>query len=410
MSRALPAERACYTTAMELRQTTAEESEAFSRTIRAAFHRELQDFEREHFARVAEPERGLAWFDSGRLVAGTTVFTRRLSIPGAIADCAAVTGVGVLPTHRRRGLLTELMRRQLQDIRERREPIAALWASEAGIYGRFGYGPAAGAAHLRARRPAARLAAPPPPGDPLLAGPAADHVEHMRAVHEREREHRPGLLDRDGPWWQSRLFDPEPYRDGAQQLQAVVTEDGYALYAVKTDFTWEGPAGEVRVRELVASTPRARARLWGFLLDQDLTTTVTWDLAPVDEPLALMVTDPRAVSAQAGDGLWVRLVDVAGALGARRYVGSPDVVLDVSDPFCPWNEGRFSVRDGGCERTKAQPDLALDVSALGAAYLGATTLRELAAAGRVDELRPGALQRASRALRGDVAAWCPEIF
>src|SRR6187549_2274408 len=101
---------------MELRQTTTADAEAFSRAIRAAFHREATEAELEHYARIGEPERGLAWFDDGRIVAGTAIFTRRLTVPGAIVDCAAVTAVGVRSTHRRRGLLTELMRRQLQDV------------------------------------------------------------------------------------------------------------------------------------------------------------------------------------------------------------------------------------------------------------------------------------------------------
>jgi predicted acetyltransferase len=395
---------------MELRQTTSEDQEAYGRAVMSAFHREVSAEERERYARISEPERGLAWFDDGELVAGTSIFTRRITVPGAMVDCAAVTGVGVRPTHRRRGLLTELMRRQLQDVHERGEAVAALWASEAAIYGRFGYGPAAGAAMLRARRPAARLASPPPRGEPLRAGPAADHLEAMRPVYERERARRPGMLDRDGPWWDDRLFDPDGRRDGAQALQAVVVDDGYALYAVKPAFGWEGPTGEVHIRELVAGTPRARAELWAFLLDQDLTTTLSWMLAPVDEPLALMLSDPRAVTLEVGDALWVRVVDVGAALAARSYAATPDVVLDVADPFCPWNEGRWRLDGGGCERTRAEPDLALDAAALGAAHLGGTTLRALAAAGRVTELRTGALERASRALRSDAEPWCPEIF
>jgi predicted acetyltransferase len=164
------------------------------------------------------------------------------------------------------------------------------------------------------------------------------------------------------------------------------------------------------VRELVAATPEARAVLWAFLLDQDLTRTVTWELAPVDEPLWLMVTDPRAVRRKLGDGLWVRLVDVAAALAAREYATDPEVVLEVTDAFCPWNEGRYQLAGGACQPTDAEPDLALDVTALGAAYLGGPTLHELAAAGRVRELRPGELARASSAFRGEVAPWCPEVF
>ena len=331
-------------------------------------------------------------------------------MPGTVVPCAAVTAVGVVPTHRRRGLLTSMIGRQLDDVAERGESIAILTASESLIYGRFGYGLAARTGRITAWRPRARLAAPPAPGDPLRAGPAADHVEHMRVVYEGVRGGRPGMLDRPGPWWDVRLYDPESNRRGAQPLQAVVVPDGYALYAVRADRDEDGPAGEVIVRELVAATPAARAALWDFLLDQDLTRTITWALAPPDEPLWLMLTAADAVRVVLEMALWVRLVDVHAALGARSYAADPDVVLEVADTLCPWNAGRYRLAGGGCERTDAAPDLALDAAALGAAYLGGTLLSELAGAGRVTELRPGALARASAAFRGDVAPWCPESF
>jgi predicted acetyltransferase len=394
---------------MELRPATADEYEDFSVATLSAFHRELTDEDRARYRRIDEPERSLAWFDDGRIVATTGAFTRTITVPGATVGCAAVTAVAVVPTHRRRGLLTEMMRRQLEDVRERGEPVAALWASEGAIYGRFGYGIGASEATLVARRPAARLAAPPPAGK-SRADPAGEHVDAMRAVYERVRPVRPGMLDRPGPWWQDRLHDPESDRHGAQPLRAVVTDEGYALYAVRPAWDDDGPAGEVVVRELVAATPAARALLWTFLLDQDLTRTVTWKQAPVDEPLWLMVTEPRAVRRTVGDALWVRVVDIAAALRARAYAATADVVLEVGDAFCPWNEGRYRLADGTCEPTDAEPDLALDAAALGAAYLGGTTLHELAEAGRVRELRAGAVERASAAFRCAVAPWCPETF
>ena len=396
---------------MELRPATREEFDEFDRAALSAFHRESTATDRMRHQRIDEPDRSLAWFDGERIVATTIALSRRVTVPGGAAvPCAAVTAVTVVPTHRRRGLLTAMMRRQLDDVHAGPEPLAALWASEAAIYGRFGYGPATAHARLVARRPAARLLTPPPPGDPLAAGPAADHLEAMREIHARVVATWPGMLDRPGPWWEDRLHDAERDRGGAQPLQAVVCEDGYALYAVKPDWGDDGPAGEVRIREVVAATPQARAIVWSFLLDQDLTRTIEWQLAPADEPLALMLANPRAVRRSVSDALWVRLVDVEAALEARTYATDPDVVLEVADAFCPWNAGRYRLAGGTSERTVAPADLALDVDALGAAYLGGTTLRELALAGRVRELRDGTLARASAALRGDVAPWCPEIF
>jgi predicted acetyltransferase len=191
----------------------------------------------------------------------------------------------------------------------------------------------------------------------------------------------------------------------------VTVPDGYAIYAVRPDWNDDGPAGEVTVRELVAATPEARARLWGFLLDQDLTTTIGWRHAPVDEPLWLMLSDPRAVRLTVVDGLWLRLVDVEAALGAREYVADPGVVLEVTDAFCPWNAGRYRLAGGGCERDDgAAPDLALDVSTLASTYLGATTLLSLASAGLVRELTPGAVARAAVGFGWAEQPWCPEAF
>jgi predicted acetyltransferase len=395
---------------MELRPASREEFDDWSRAAMRAFHREFTDQQRERYARIDEPERSLAWFDDGRIVATTGAFTRTVTVPGGAAvPCAAVTAVAVVPTHRRRGLLTAMMRRQLDEVHERGDPLAVLWASEGTIYGRFGYGIGARAATLAARRPAARLSAPPA-GEPLRAGPAGDHVEAMRPVYERVRPRRPGLLDRPGPWWGDRLDDPESERGGAQPLQAVVAADGYALYAVRPEDDEDGPAGEVRVRELVAATPEAHARVWAFLLDQDLTRTITWHLAPADEPLWLRLSDPRSVRITLADSVWVRLVDVEAALNARTYASDPDVVIEVADGFCDWNAGRYRLSGGGCERTDAAADLALDVADLGAAYLGGTTLHALAAAGRVRELTHGAVARASAAFRGDVEPWCAETF
>jgi predicted acetyltransferase len=397
---------------MELRAATREEFDAFSESALWAFHRILTDEDRLRYEKIDEPDRSLAWFDDdGRIVATTGAFTRALTIPGAVAPCAGVTAVAVVPTHRRRGLLTSMMRRQLDDLRERGDALAILWASEARIYGRYGYGVATRMARLSARRPQAVLAHPVAGEGPLRAGPAGEFVEAMRAVHERVRVERPGMLDRPGPWWEDRLDDPESRRNGAQPLQAVTVPDGYAIYAVRPDWGDDGPAGDVGVRELVAATPEARARLWAFLLDQDLTSTISWRTAPVDEPLSLMLSDARALRATVVDALWLRLVDVAAALAARSYVSDPAVVLDVTDAFCPWNAGRYRVADGGCERADdASPDLALDVRALAAAYLGGTTLLSLAAAGLVRELTPGAVARASAALRWPVEPWCPESF
>ncbi|MET0818441.1 MAG: GNAT family N-acetyltransferase [Solirubrobacteraceae bacterium] len=395
---------------MELRPATAEESDAFSVAVLTAFHEELTDELRKRYLKIDEPERSLAWFDEGSIVGTSGLFSRAITVPGgAQVPFAAVTAIAVLPTHRRRGLLTGMMRGQLENIRDAGEAVAALWASEAAIYGRFGFGVAAQTLELSERPAQARLRTPPEPVT-LRAGAAGEHVAAMRGIHDRVVPTRPGMLTRPGPWWEERLFDPESEREGATPLRAVVCDEGYALYAVKRKWDDDGPAAQVVVRELVSASPAGHAAIWAYLLDLDLTRTVTWELAPSDDPLWLALADPRALRRTLWDALWVRIVDVPAALSARTYASDPDVVIEVRDAFCPWTEGRYELSASGCAPTGREPDLVLEAAALGAAYLGGTTLLDLAGAGRVEERTPGSLARASAAFRGDVAPWCPEIF
>lgn len=394
---------------MELRTVDPGEMDALGAAAMFAFHAGLSDAEREHYRKIDEPARALVWDDAGAIVATTSAYTRDMSLAGGGLPVAAVTVVTVLPTHRRRGLLTAMMRRQLDDLRDGGEAVAVLRASEGGVYGRFGYGPATWEAALRARRADRALLAAARPAPMRLVEPA-EAVAQMQRVHDGERARRPGMLNRPGAWWEDRLWDPEGERNGASALRAVLIEGGYALYAVAGRDEPRGPQGEVRVRELVAASPDARACLWSYLLDQDLTATLVWESAPVDEPLRLMLANPRGADLAPRTALWLRLVDLPRALAARAYDRDLDLVLDVADGFCPWNAGRWRLTGDACERTSGAADLALDTTALAAAYLGGTTLAELAAAGRVEERTPGALHRASSAFRGELAPWSPDHF
>jgi predicted acetyltransferase len=399
---------------MEAAPITQDEVPAFLESLFGAFHGELRPELLEVIGPVIEPERSLAVRDDGQIVATAGIFTRRLTVPGGEVPVAAVTMVGVRASHRRRGLLTSLMRRQLSDVHEAGiEPVAALWASEGAIYGRFGYGLASMAAELNVVVREARLRDAPNLRAKL--GTPGEMRPSMIAIHEATRAQIPGMLDRDERWWNRRTADPENERNGAGPLRAAVIEDlAYAMYAVNMRFEPSGPAGEVRVREVVAVTPESHAAIWEFLLGLDLTRRVIYEGAAPDDPLLHMVTEPQAVVTRLSEALWVRVVDVPAALTARTYSVPFEVVLEVSDEVCPWNAGRWALKwDGStatCERTAAQPGLELTAVELGAAYLGGTTLEVLARARRVRELRPGALAAASLAFLGERAPWCPEIF
>ncbi|MEU9231553.1 GNAT family N-acetyltransferase [Streptomyces subrutilus] len=378
---------------------------------------------RELYRSLTEPDRSLGVWDGGQCVGSASAFTFRLSVPGgALVPAAGVTMVGVSPTHRRRGVLRSMMRRLLDDVRAAGEPLAVLTASDPAIYGRFGYGTAAYAMAVEIDTARVRLSVPP--GTDEVAVRLADPEKALpdcERVYAELVARRPGMPARRPGWDRFVVSDPPEGRDGASPLQCVLAEGpdgeiaGYARYRVKPEWDYSGSEGKVEVVDLDALDPAATAALWRYLFGIDLTWTVRAGRRPVDDPVLHLVSDVRRSKPSVRDSLHVRLVDVAAALTARTYAAPLDVVLEVEDAFCPWNEGRWRlVADGAgsavCTRTAEPADLELSVRELGSAYLGGTALTSLAAAGLVRELRPGAVVRASRAFAGDVAPWLPHGF
>ena len=360
------------------------------------FHDTATDELRELEYLITEYDRSLVAEDDGVVVGHTTAQTRDLTVPGAVLPAAHVTGVGVAPTHRRRGILTAMMRRQLTEIAAAgREPIAVLWASEASIYPRFGYGPAVARLQLDVLTREVRFTEPvESPGRLRLVDPAAATAE-LTALHERLRPGRLGWSSRPGHWWRYLLDDNETRRKDATALRGVVCDgpdgpSGYALWRVADGWTNHGPDAEVRVKELVAADPASYAALWQFLLGIDLARSAVYSYAAVDEPLQYLVDDPSQLRRSYSDALWLRIVDLPAALEARRYLAPVDVVLDVTDPLLPGNAGRWRLTAGPekttCTRTADPADVACSITELGAAYLGGTSLAALAAAGRVQDL------------------------
>jgi len=393
---------------------TAADQDEFEKACHLAFHEIAHPATIDLYKRLTDPQRMVGVRADGELVATGCVLPRELTVPGGTLPVAGVSGVGVVAGHTRRGHLTAIMRTLLDDARE---PVAMLWASEGAIYGRYGFGLATRAMRydLQIDRVALRRDVALPDAPPRTLEPAAA-LEQLQPLFERVRARTPGMLDRRGDWWEKRIFDPEHDRDGAGPLRAAVQDGpdgepaGYALFAGKPAWDDHGPAGSVALRELVAETPEARAGLWRFLLGLDLVRTLQWRLGPDHDALTHLVTGNDAINRRAGDGLFVRLLDVEAALSARSYAVATDLVLELDDPFVPACSGRYRLRDGHCERTGDAADLALGAEELGAIYLGGTPVTALAAAGRIRELRPGALAEAATAFRGAVEPWCPEIF
>ncbi|HMI24254.1 MAG TPA: GNAT family N-acetyltransferase [Streptosporangiaceae bacterium] len=377
-----------------------------------------------------EFDRTLAAFDGTTPVGVTMCYSFQLSVPGLqMLPAAGVTFVAVMPTYRRQGVLSSLMRRQLADVRDRGEPLAILWASEAVIYGRYGYGRASWHLDFTLRHGEGGLAAGrgASAGDGLrlrIAEPEAALPE-LAKVYDAVLASRPGMFGRNDAWWRSAIFDPAGQRHGASPLRCLFAEDasgprGYVLYAAVDTWTGFLPENVLTVRELMAADPAASAALCTDLLSRDLTTEFRLPHRPVDDPLLYQLADPRRTRPKLNDNLWVRIVDLPRALAGRRYSCPVDVVLEVRDEILPANAGRWrlsttTAAPGGglaasCVPASSPADLALNVTELGAAYLGGTRLGALTGSGLVAELRPGATRQLSAALTWDPAPWCPMVF
>ncbi|RDI73497.1 Sterol carrier protein domain [Gaiella occulta] len=370
------------------------------------------------FSRLMPLERMHAAFDGSEIVGGAGVFPLELTVPGGHVRCAGVSVVGVLPTHRRRGILDRMMRAQLADMRERGEPVAALWASEETIYGRFGYGMAAQDVMIRASRVHAALqqGLPAANASSRLVG-HHEALETFPRIYERVRRRTPGFLGRSPEWWESKtLRDDVDSRRGAGELNRALLEldgrpAGYALYRIKLEFDDVSSKRQVRVVEAVADSPAAMRELWRFLLGIDWVEEIRCDLLPVDHPLFLLVQRPNRLAWKVFDGLWVRFVDVGAALSARGYASDGRATFELfGDPVFAGNDGRWTVDGGVATRSRRRPDVRLDVQALAAAYLGGFSFAELARAGRVEEVDRGGIARADALFRVDAKPWCPEIF
>lgn len=400
---------------MEVRLITSGEVTAFRETMLTTFGNDLEGDPGGDDRFRALVGRGQAWgaFDHSAMVATAATFDLAIGVPGGMTlPIAGLTMVTVRPTHRRRGLLRQLLDLHLADARKRGFAASGLWASEAGIYGRFGYGIAAHHDVVHIDR-AGSLA--------VAEGRELDTVEwideaHARAVlpaiYERATAARPGALRRSEAWWRERRFLETPYmRGGASRRRHVVVRRGtdlvgYLVFRQRAVFTESLPAGKIEIIELIANDVRAEATLWRLALGIDLFPTVTWWNAPVDDSLPWLVADARRIKRQRIDNLWLRIENVESALHARHYEADGHLRFAIDD--ATW---QLTVTDGRarCTETADAPELQLDRSTLGALYLGGTSATQLARAGLVRG-EPATIATADRLFGSAIAPWCPEIF
>lgn len=410
---------------IELGALTADEVESYIRAVEAGFgHPDPEEQEIAHWSALTEVDRHLVARSSGEIVGTAGAHTFQWTVPGpALVPAAGVTAVTVRTDARRRGVLTRMMEHQLRDVAARGEPLAILEASEAVIYGRFGYGLCTTHARIKVHSDRAVYRPDAPSGGRVrMVGPD-EAGKVLPRIHDRVRRTTVGDLPRPAVWWEWWLKDLRALRrpgTGGGRYHVVHETpkgqaDGYAAYRVQGDWGPAGPQGVVHVEEVTAESPAAYAALWRHLLDVDLTRSVT-GLASVDEPLRLILTDPRQLTTVGvQDFLWTRILDVPAALSARHYAIEGSLVLEVADTFGDrWAAGRFELVAGpdgaSCRPTRKRADLELGVAELGSVYLGVVKTAALARAGRVVEVRKGALRRADAMFAADAAPYTRTHF
>lgn len=396
---------------LEMRAVTEDETSGFVATLAQAFGEEISEEALASELRVFERDRSLAVFrPDGDMVATSGAYSFELALPGgASAPCSGVTLVSVRQDHRRRGLLTRMMRHLLDDARDRGEPFAALWASEGAIYGRYGFGPAVPMQRLQI--PRAKLVLRDPVSTSGIEVVAAEEAaEQLAPLYEEARQQRPGLLSRSADWWHHLVAnDPAGDRNGAgPRLVAVLPEGGYALYRLRPKWVDHGVAdGTVVVHELISLHPEATAALWSYLAMTDLAGTVRAPARPLDDPLQAMVVDGSQVQATTYPPMYLRVLDVPAAFEARGYLVDGSIILAVEDPVYPERSGTFHLEVvdgiGRCEPTTAEPELSMSSESLSTVFLGGESPRVLAEARRVHEVTLGAVVRLERLLATNAA-------
>ncbi|WP_338703137.1 GNAT family N-acetyltransferase [Streptomyces sp. Q6] len=384
------------------------------------FHENPESDRRKHHAEVLADCLRLGAYDGDELVGFAAAHPFSLSVPGgADLPCPGLTFVSVAPTHRRRGVLSSMISALLDRCTQRGAPLVSLWASEAAIYGRFGFGPGTYGAtvEIDTRRPLALRVAPDE--SPLRLVDVADAPALLAPYFAETRTRRAGRIARTDSWWREEwLVEKDEEDEDLSPPRVVALGDplaGYAVYRTKPGDEDTHAQGLVRVDDLEADTPEAAAALWSFLTAIDLTGRLRAWGRPVDDPLLLFAADRDQVRVtESSPSLWVRLVDVRAALAARTWAAPVDVVLAVRDDQVPANAGSFrliaSPEGFSYAPTGDAPDLSLEVRDLATAYMGATSVGSLVRAGLVVQHTPGAASMFDAALRTELLPHTVDAF
>ena len=395
---------------LDMRPVTADEFETWlSAESRAHGNRLADDPEelRPHF----DLDRTVAVFEKGQIVGGSHSRRVEMTVPGASTIISGVCNVSVQPTHTRRGVMTQMMKHQLNDFHDRGEPVSALFSTESIIYGRFGYGIGSMYERWSIERSHTTFSQLKESSGQIRFVDPSDITKDLPEVYRRSTKNRPAMFQREPHHWLRDSQSPEHTLGGPGGLFYISYEEdkqvkGYAAYRTT--------GATVVINELMAETKEASRALWRFCFDVDRTSTIEALKRPLDDPLPWILADPRRLERSNRDGVWVRLVDVPVALELRRYLQEDRLVLQIKDEVCPWNQAVFELQGSSqgatCKPTGSSPDLSLNVRQLASAYTGAVSFSTLASAGFVEEITSGALLRADCMFGSQYQPWSPHNF
>jgi predicted acetyltransferase len=404
---------------IQIRTCTEEDMDRFLITTEAAFGQGVDEKERARMKKNLEPERCFAAWDGDAMVGAGANYSLTLSIPGGELPAAGVTMIGVLPTHRRRGILTKMMARLADDAAAHAEPVAILWASETSIYQRFGYGPATKQVLLDAEKNRLLWLDPSPIRGSVRLLSEDETLKTLPDIYERVRLQTPGSFARSSDWWSHHRLKDHDENSGSNGplFRAALEIDGraeaYALYRVEQ--FWDAAArNKLHVIEALGATDEATREIWKYLFSLDLIETVRSWWLPIDHPLFLMVAEPPRLGMRLINSLWLQVLDVQAALEARSYAAADSVVFEISQGPVPAAQGRWRLDAQGSTpavgRTDDDPDVQLSIQDLGGMYLGGCTFAQLLAAGRGCEVTDGAAARFDALFHTARAPYCTEIF
>ena len=398
---------------MAIRSITEEEFPEWELSSAYGFGEHSNEARKIQIRGITELERTFGAFNDGKIVGTASTHSLEITIPGRVLDLAYVDGVAVLPTHRRKGILTKLTKHQFNDMRDHGEAIAGLTASESSIYERYGYGISSWSENWSIQREHSKISDQPKVHGGTRFVEAPEVREIWPRIYNRIRPTRPGLFNYTTEWWNAFASDPEHWRGGSSEMFHVVYErgngpEGLVSYSIRSDFPVTSKSAVIVIM-LLGTTSQVERELWRYCFGIDLMASVVARNRPVDDQLPWILSDTRKLDRSIHDHLWIRLVDASVALSSRTYASHCDVVLNVIDPMCTWNHGRFEIETSQTgaryKPTKKSPHLSLPISDLAAVYLGGTTFAMLHRAGRIEQHQKGAIRALDKAFATERSPW-----